>query len=76
MAGTFNLPIKFNGQEYEYPTQILRYGYTHKIQVDINNTIVTFEPDEDGNYRALTDKDIPVSLLKEISDTLKALLSR
>lgn len=75
MPDTFNLPIELDGQEYEYPTQLLRYGYTHKIQVDINNTIVTFEPDEDGNYRALTDKDISISLLKEISDTLKALLS-
>jgi len=75
MPDTFNLPIEFNGKEYEYPTQILRYGYTHKIQVDINNTIVTFEPDEDGNYRALTDKDISKALLEEISDTLKALLS-
>lgn len=75
MADSFNLPIELNGQEYEYPTQILRYGYTHKVQVDINNTIVTFEPDEDGIYRALTDKDISVALLKEISDTLKALLS-
>lgn len=75
MADSFNLPIEFNGKEYEYPTQIIRYGYTHKVQVDINSTIVTFEPDEDGNYRALTDKDISTSLLKEISDTLKALLT-
>ncbi|HWB27515.1 MAG TPA: hypothetical protein VG738_18695 [Chitinophagaceae bacterium] len=75
MADNFNLPIEFNGQEYEYPTQILRYGYTHKIQVDVNNKIVTFEPDEEGNYRALTDQDISPALLKEISDTLKVLLS-
>lgn len=75
MADSFNLPVEFNGEEHEYPSQILRYGYTHKIQVDINKTIVTFETDEEGNYRALTDKDISPLLLQEISKTLAALLS-
>lgn len=75
MADSFNLPVEFNGEEYEYPTHILRYGYTHKIQVDINKSIVTFEPDEEGNYRALSDKDISPLLLQEISKTLTALLS-
>jgi hypothetical protein len=75
MADTFNLPVEFNGEEHEYPTQILRYGYTHKIEVDINNTIVTFEPDEEGSYRALADKEISPLLLQEISMTLTALLS-
>lgn len=61
MAETFKLPIDFNGQEYEYPTQVLRYGFTHKVQVDIN--------------RALTDKDISLPLLQEISKTLSALFN-
>lgn len=79
MAATFNLPIDWNGEEYEYPAEILQQGYTQKVLVDIDGTIVTFEPDEEGNYRALINPDIehniPSLLLKEISDTLVELFN-
>ena len=77
MPGTFNLPIEFNGEETEYPAEIVHAGYTQKIKVTINGTPVTFEPDEEGCYRAVADADIvavvPHLLLQEISETLKVL---
>ena len=77
MAQTFNLPVDWNGEEYEYPAEVLQQGYTQKILVDIDGTIVTFEPDEEGNYRALiapdVEQDIPALLIKEVSDTLAEL---
>lgn len=79
MAATFNLPIELNGEEYEYPAEILQQGYTQKVLVDIDGTIVTFEPDEEGNYRALIAPDVEQNisplLLKEISDTLVELFN-
>lgn len=74
MADTFLLPVEFNGEEKEYPAQIFRYGFTHKIQVTIGDEPVTFEPDEEGSYRASVSPEstatIDKSLLEEISKTL------
>ena len=78
MADSFDLPVEFNGEEKLYPTTILRYGYTHKIQVTVDNVIVTFELDEEKNYRATVDIDkaarIDEHLLEQISKTLHFLL--
>ena len=79
MADTILLPVEYNGAEKEYPTEIFRYGFTHKIQVTIGDEIVTFEPDEEGNYRASVSPEstatIDKSLLEEISKTLVFLFS-
>ena len=78
MADSFDLPVEFNGEEKLYPTTILRYGFTHKIQVAVNNIIVIFEPDEEKNYRAIVDNDkegtLNKHLLEQISNTLHFLL--
>jgi len=58
MSDTFNLPVKFNDTEAEYPIQILRYGFTHKVLVTVKGIPVTFEPDEEGSYRAVIDPAI------------------
>jgi len=77
MADTFNLPVEFNGTEAEYPAQILRFGFANKILVTVTGIPVTFEPDEEGSYRAVIDpaitKQIPKDLLQAIIETLKAL---
>jgi hypothetical protein len=78
MADTFQLPIEDNGEEKEYPAKILRFGFTHKVEVTIDGVVVTFEPDEEKNYRAVTGTDhttnISKTLLEEISKTLQYLL--
>jgi hypothetical protein len=77
MPDSFLLPVYYNGTEKEYPAQMLRYGYNHKIQVIINSTAVAFEHDEEGSYRAVIDPaisgEIPISLLQAVSETLKVL---
>lgn len=72
MPGTFNLPVEFNSHEYELPTQILRYGYTYKVRVEINKVTVTFEPDELPGFDR--SGHIPLPCCKK-SATLTALLS-
>jgi hypothetical protein len=77
MAETFQLPVDYEGREDEYPAQILTYGYVQKVQVTIDGTVVTFEPDEEGSYRALIDplfsSSVDTGLLQTISETLKVL---
>ena len=79
MADSFQLPVEFNGDEKEFPAEILRYGYTHKVLVTIDDVVVTFELDEEKNYRAAAyppvSANISQGLLEEISKTLQYLLS-
>jgi hypothetical protein len=69
MVDTFTLPTKFNGEEKNIHS-ISCAGYTTKIQVTIDRTIVTFEPDEEQNFRAIIPSEtaavISPALLKEI----------
>lgn len=69
MNDTFQLPVQYNGKELEFTAQLLQFGYTHKIQVDVYGIPVMFEPDEERNYRAYID-----SLTKDADKVDKTLL--
>jgi len=76
----FLLPVTFLGEEYEFETGFQRYGYIHRIAVNINGVTVLFEPDEERNYRALItpeqmdrSKELNVGLLQAIAGVLETL---
>ncbi|MCX6319761.1 MAG: hypothetical protein NTW29_20960 [Bacteroidetes bacterium] len=76
----FELPVLFNGTELAFPCKLYEYGYSSKIEVDIDGTKVMFEPDEERNWRALlswedlqANKQLNVELLKVIAETLDAI---
>jgi hypothetical protein len=50
---SLEIPVTYKGQELSFPAQLLMTGYTHKIQVAVNEQLILFEPDEERNYRAL-----------------------
>lgn len=71
------LPVTFNGKEMEFPSRLLNYGYTVKLEVDIEETKVLFEPDEERNWRALisfedvqANKKLKADLLKAIAEVI------
>jgi hypothetical protein len=73
----FELPVMYRGQEVEFPAKLIRYGYSYKIEVTVNDMLVAFEPDEERNWRALIDPEIPggnksinIELLEAISIAL------
>ncbi|WPU91692.1 hypothetical protein SNE25_20445 [Mucilaginibacter sabulilitoris] len=77
MNEPFILPVVYQGTEHEFKARFERWGYTHRIAVLIDETTVTFEPDEEGGYRVInssTDKKIPVNLLQEVSQRLQSLI--
>jgi hypothetical protein len=47
----------------EYKGELIAYGYSYKIVFLINDIPVSFEPDEERNFRAI----VPV----ELSDNIK-----
>lgn len=53
MHEDFQLPVTFNNQEYLFPARMHQYGFTVKLEVEIEGQPVFFEPDEERNWRAV-----------------------
>ena len=80
MDDTFELDVDFNGHTYEFEGKLIVTGYVHKIELDVLDTKVFFEPDEEGSYRALLSTQdlqathLSIDLLKAIAERLNSLL--
>jgi len=77
MSESFEIPVDYRGKEYLFPAELISTGYSYKIIVDVFDTLVSYEPDEERNFRALIDyenlqkNDLPdKALLEEIANTL------
>ncbi|HJU46006.1 MAG TPA: hypothetical protein VJ647_04435 [Chitinophagaceae bacterium] len=73
--------VQYKGKECQYQASFRRYGYTYRIQVNIEDMPVDFEPDEEGQFRAiLNEPDSPAyrtmdaRLLQTIAEELQAAL--
>ena len=47
------LQVEYAGDVLQLPARIVQFGYVVKLEVDIEGTTVTFEPDEERNWRAV-----------------------
>ncbi|MEO9144653.1 MAG: hypothetical protein ABI237_03780 [Ginsengibacter sp.] len=47
------VPVTYKNQELIYIAKFIQFGYSYKFEVDVNGIIVFFEPDEEGNFRAI-----------------------
>lgn len=81
MNDSFKIPVLFNHKELSFPANLLTPGYTHKIMVDVNGLNIIFEPDEEGNYRAIIDEillekanQIDIPLLMTIANAIESLV--
>lgn len=52
MDNFFEITLPYRSTEITLPAQLITYAHSYKIEVDIFGTIISYEPDEDGNYRA------------------------
>jgi hypothetical protein len=73
------LPVSFQGEELEFEFELQR-GYVIRAGVMVAEVVVVFEPDEEGNYRALVtledmarSKGLSVGLLQAIGSQLEKL---
>jgi len=73
MNEPFILPVNYQGTEHEFKARFERWGYTHRIAVLIGETTVTFEPDEEGGYRALAAQPVDMDLLRTVAEKLAKL---
>ncbi|HMG68822.1 MAG TPA: hypothetical protein VK588_14085 [Chitinophagaceae bacterium] len=82
MDDGFDLPVIFENKEFLFPAKLLNYTYSYKIEVNVEGTLVLFEPDEERNWRAsipyedLENKaKVNPGLLKAIAAVLEELLN-
>jgi len=81
MEDNFEIPVTFNNKQLSFPGRLLNYGYSTKIEIDIEGTKVLFEPDEERNWRALisyedvqANKKLDPALLKAIAGAIEELI--
>ena len=79
MDDSFFLPVNYRGQELQFPAVLVHRGYTQAIVVEVNDVTVTYERDDEGNWRALVPpehmaKPPAVELLRAIGETIEELL--
>ena len=73
MDDSFIIPLEIGQRKFEYPASLRSFGFTIKVEVDIDGTIVSFEPDEERNWRAVVGFDDVISGKKVNNDILKAI---
>lgn len=79
MDEPFELPVLYKDKDFFLPAQLIQQGYTYKFKVLVDEAEVYFEPDEEGNYRALVDaetlpRNIEPAFLQAIADSIIAIL--
>jgi hypothetical protein len=77
MDNFFEIPLQYNAAKYHFSAELITSGYSYKIAVDVSGEIISFEPDEEGAFRALISPDdleannnIDRGLLEAIADQL------
>ena len=82
LDNSFELPITYKGKEHLLPADLITYGYSYKIEINVFDTIVVFEPDEERQFRAIINTEeqpgaakVDKELLQLIAETLHSLFS-
>jgi hypothetical protein len=74
---SFILPVEYQHKTIEFPALLRIFAHTHKIEIQVGETAIVFEPDEERNYRAVVNpeevhlRQIDTSLLKAIAGALE-----
>ncbi|PJJ79274.1 hypothetical protein [Mucilaginibacter auburnensis] len=69
-----NEPFVLQVNEHAFKARFERWGYTHRFMVLIGEETFTFEPDEEGSYRALGNVSSGnVPLLQTVAEKLAEL---
>ena len=57
MDNSFDLEINYKNKDLRFPASYVGTGYSYKIEVDVYGRIISYEPDEERNFRALLSYD-------------------
>ena len=80
MPDEFEIPVNYKGEELFFAASLISAGYSYKIIVEISGTKITYEPDEQRNFRALVqpsdvqnEDQIDKNLVGEVGKTLQSI---
>ena len=59
MQDSFTFSLPYNKTQREFEASFERRGYSYRINVTIDGALVSFEPDEERNFRAVIPVDYP-----------------
>lgn len=75
MTEPFELPVTYKGEIHLLEAELQSWGYSHRIIVKVDDQSITFEPDEERNYRAIVapgESFRDTDMLASITETLEA----
>ncbi len=82
MEESLEIPVTYRGEELSFPCRVVRTGYGYVFQVEVAGLPVTFEPDEQGSYRAAVGaapereaRRIDTGLLKAIAEVIESIVN-
>jgi hypothetical protein len=55
MDHDLEVPVNYKNQKLIFIATFIQFGYSYKFEVNVNGTVVFFEPDEERNFRAIID---------------------
>jgi len=80
MDEPFSITVAYRDRECTFEGHLVTVGYTHRFCVLINGLEVTYEPDEERNYRAILNEadhakvtDTDVELIKAIGEKIQSI---
>ena len=78
MNETFELPVLVHNKPLVLPARLHQYGYAYQVEVEINESSIFFERDEERNWRAILHPSrsanpptVKHELLQAIADALE-----
>jgi hypothetical protein len=81
MEESLEIPVTYKGQELSFPCKIMPSGFVLAFGVEVAGQLVTFEPDEERNYRAVLPAPqmaegfkIEPGLLKAIAEVIESIV--
>ncbi len=82
MEESLEIPVTYRGEELSFPCRVVRTVNGYVFQVEVAGLPVTFEPDEEGSYRAAVGavpegeaRRLDVGLLGAIAEVIESLVS-
>jgi hypothetical protein len=63
---TFELPVEFRNEEVLFPARLVKRGYLYKMEVEVKGQMLVYEPDEEGNWRAMLESSASEHLKQDI----------
>lgn len=81
MEEGFEIPVTYKGKELLFPASLVSFGWSHRIEVDVYGTRVSFERDDNREWRALIAPEdleghpnVDVHLLMAIGESIEEIL--